>query len=69
MKNIDHHLNIGRRIFAAAAPLLDDLGQSEYVQHGMDAIRTYDNVRGQVMDIDEKARTHGARIGSADFFS
>ena len=65
---LDRAAGIGRRIFAAAAPLLDDLGQGEAVRQGMDVVRGYDKIRGAAMDIDRNVRGHGTRIGNADIF-
>ena len=65
---LDQAAGIGRRIFAAAAPLLDDLGQGEAVRQGMDVVRNYDRFRGAAMEIDSNVRGHASRIGSADIF-
>ena len=65
---LDQAAGIGRRIFAAAAPLLDDLGQGAAVRQGMDVVRNYDRLRGAAMEIDSNVRGHASRIGSADIF-
>ena len=66
---MDRVAGIGRRMFALAAPILDDFGQSEAVGKGMQAIQGYDNMRKQVMDADGYVKGHANRIASADLFS
>ncbi len=60
---------VGRRIFALAAPILDDFGQSDIVGKGMQAIQGYDNLRKNVADADDYVRGHASRIASADLLS
>jgi hypothetical protein len=66
--HMDRAAGIGRRKFALAAPILDDMGQSDAVQTGMKPVQHYDNMRGAVMDVDEQVRSHGKRIASANIF-
>lgn len=66
---MDKGVSIGRKAFSAIAPILDELGASQYVDQGMKAIKGYDALRGQVSEIDDNVRRHASRIGQADLFS
>ena len=65
---MDRMAGIGRRAFALAAPILDDLGQGGVVQAGMKAVQGYDEVRDGVMQADSRVRGHARRIASAELF-
>jgi hypothetical protein len=66
---MDRMAGVGRKMFALAAPILDDFGQSGAVDKGMRAVQGYDNLRKGVVDADGYARGHASRIASADLFS
>ena len=65
---MDRMAGLGRRAFALAAPILDDLGQGGAVAQGMKAIQGYDQLRDGVMEADSRVRGHARRIASADLF-
>lgn len=65
---VERGAGIGRRLFQAIAPILDDFGQGDLVSKGVKAIQGYDDFRGRVMDIDQQARRYGKQIGDADLF-
>ena len=65
---MDRMAGLGRRAFALAAPILDDLGQGGVVQAGMKAVQGYDEVRDGVMQADSRVRGHARRIASAELF-
>ncbi len=65
---MDRMAGVGRRIFALAAPILDDLGQSDAVRQGMQAVQGYDQLRKGVMDADHYVKGHAERIAAADTF-
>ena len=65
---MDKLAGLGRRAFALAAPILDDLGQGGVVQAGMKAVQGYDEVRDGVMQADSRVRGHARRIASAELF-
>ncbi len=67
-KEMDRAAGIGRRIFSLAAPVLQDFGADEAIQHGMKAIQGYDALRKSAMDADAYTRGHASRIASADIF-
>ncbi len=67
-KEMDRAAGIGRRIFSLAAPVLQDFGADEAIQHGMKAIQSYDTLRKSAMDADAYTRGHASRIASADIF-
>ena len=51
--------------FSVAAPMLQDLGAGEALGSGVKALQSYDTVRKQVMDVDDKGRSHYDRIARA----
>ncbi len=59
---------VGRRVFALAAPILDDLGHGNAVTEGMKVVQGYDQVRTAAMGIDASIRGHASRIAAADMF-
>ena len=62
---IDGYAQLFRRGLAAAAPMLQDLGAGEVLGSGVKALQSYDTVRNQVMDVDEKGRGYYDRIAKA----
>ena len=62
---IDGYAQLFRRGLSAAAPMLEDLGGGAALGSGVRAIQNYDNIRKQVMDVDEKGRGHYDRIARA----
>ena len=65
---LDKMAGLGRRAFALAAPILDDLGQGGVVQAGMKAVQGYDEARDGIMQADSRVRGHARRIASAELF-
>ena len=45
--------------------MLQDLGAGEALGSGVRALQSYDAVRKQVMDVDERGREHLGRIAKA----
>ena len=62
---IDSYAQLFRRGLSAAAPMLQDLGAAEALGSGVRALQSYDTVRKQVMDVDERGREHLGRIVNA----
>ena len=62
---IDGYAQLFRRGLSAAAPMLQDLGAGEALGSGVKALQSYDSVRKQVMDVDERGREHVGRISRA----
>ena len=63
---IDGYAQLFRRGLSAAAPMLQDLGAGEAIGSGVKALlQSYDTVRKQVMDVDERGREHVERISRA----
>ncbi len=58
--DVDRLAGIGRRAFSAISPILDDFGVS--TTQGVRAIKNYDQLRHGVMEADQYARGHAARI-------
>ena len=52
-------------VLLQAAPMLQDLGAGEALGSGVKAQQSYDTVREQVMDVDEKGRRHYDRIAKS----
>jgi len=59
---VDRLAGVGRRAFGFLAPILEDLGASSALTHGMKAIKNYDQLRQGVMEADQYARGHAARL-------
>ncbi len=62
---IDGCATLCRKGLSAAAPMLQDLGACEALGSGVKALPSYDAVRKQVMDVDERGREHYDRITKA----
>ena len=62
---IDGYASLFRKGLSAAAPLLQGLGAGEALGSGVKALQSYDTVRKQVMDVDERGREHVGRIARA----
>ena len=62
---IDGYAQLFRRGLSAAAPMLQDLGAGDALGSGVKALQSYDTVRKQVMDVDERGREHVGRIARA----
>ena len=63
--------DIGRRLFSAAMPAIEDYGGErgrDFVEQGVTAFKAYDAFRGELMNADQKVRTHAGRIGEAEIF-
>ena len=61
---IDSYAQLFRRGLSAAGPMLQDLGAAKALGSGVRALQSYDTVREQVMDADERGREHLGRIRS-----
>jgi len=61
----DGYASLFRKVLSAAAPMLQDLGAGEALGSGVKALQSYDTVRKQVMDVDERGREHVGRIARA----
>ena len=64
-QTIDGYAQLFRRGLSAAAPMLQDLGAGEALGSGVKALQSYDTVRKQVMDVDEKRKGYYDRIAKA----
>ena len=64
-QTFDGYAQLFRRGLSAAAPMLQDLGAGEALGKGVQALQSYDTVRKQVMDVDEKGRGYYDRIATA----
>ena len=62
---IDGYASLFRKGVSAAAPMLQDLGAGDALGSGVKALQSYDTVRKQVMDVDERGREHMGRIARA----
>ena len=63
--------DIGRRLFSTTMPAIEDYGGDrgrDFVQKGVTAFKAYDAFRGELMNADQKVRTHAERIGGAEIF-
>ena len=64
-QTVDSYAQLFRKGLSAAAPMLQDLGAGEALGSGVKALQSYDTVRKQVMDVDERGREHVGRIARA----
>ena len=62
---IDGYASLFWKGLSAAAPMLQDLGAGDALGSGVKALQSYDTVRKQVMDVDERGREHMGRIARA----
>ena len=62
---IDGYASLFRKGLSAAAPMLQDLGAGDALGSGVKALQSYNTVRKQVMDVDERGREHMGRIARA----
>ena len=62
---IDGYASLFRKGLSNAAPMLQDLGAGEALGSGVKALQSYETVRRQVMDVDERGREHVGRIARA----
>ena len=62
---IDGYANLARRVLGASSGLLTELGASHALDAGVKGLSQYDQVRKQVMNIDERAHGHLRRISHA----
>ena len=64
-QTIDGYAQLFRKGLSAAAPMLQDLGAGDALGAGVKALGSYDSVRKQVVDVDERGREHVGRIARA----
>ena len=65
MQTVDGYAQLFRKGLSAAAPMLQDLGAGETLGTAVKGLQSYDTVRKQVMDVDERGRGHLDRISKA----
>ena len=58
-------LHYSGKVYRPPKPMLQDLGAGEALGSGVKALQSYDTVRKQVMDVDERGREHVGRIAKA----
>ena len=66
---MDRAANIGKRLFSLALPALQDLGQDEIIQGGIQAIGRYNDMRSQARVLDRNLSAYGQAADSADIFN
>ena len=67
--HMDRAANIGKRLFSLALPALQDLGQDDLIQGGIQAIGRYNDVRGKAVDLHKNMSAYGQAIDAADIFN
>ena len=65
----DRAANIGKKLFSLAMPALQDLGQDDIIQGGIQAIGKYNDLRSQTQNLHRNISAYGQAIDSADIFS
>ena len=66
---MDRAANIGKRLFSLALPALQDFGQDEIIQGGIQAIGRYNDMRSQARVLDRNLSAYGQAADSADIFN
>ena len=61
-QQLDHGMNVGKRLLGALTPLLDGLGAGHHVKPIMSGIKAYDQGRSDVMYGVHNVQTHYDRI-------
>jgi len=65
---MDRAANIGKRLFSLALPALQDLGQDDLIQGGIQAIGRYNDIRSQTKALDRNISAYGQAADAADIF-
>jgi len=65
---VERAAGIGRNIFSALRPILEEFGQQGAIDQGMKAIKGYDAFRGNVVEADSTARRLGRGLAEAEIF-
>ena len=66
---MDKRVNVGRNIYRALAPILQEFGQTKALDQGMKAIQGYDAFRGNVVEADSTARRLARGVDAAPIFT
>ena len=66
---VERAAGIGRNVFRAIRPILEEFGQQGAIDQGMKAIKGYDALRGNVVEADSTARRLGRGLADAEIFS
>ena len=67
--HMDRAANIGKRLFSLALLALQDMGQDDLIQGGIQAIGRYNDVRTQARVLDRNLSAYGQAADSADIFN
>ena len=67
--HMDRAATIGKRLFSLALPALQDLGQDDLIQGGIQAIGRYNDVRGKAVDLHKNMSAYGQAIDATDIFN
>ena len=65
---VERAAGIGRNLFSAIRPILQEFGQQGAIDQGMNAIKGYDALRGNVVEADSTARRLGRGLADAEIF-
>ena len=65
----DRAANVGRNIYRSLAPILQEFGQTQALDHGMKAIQGYDASRGNLVEADSTARRLARGVDAAPIFT
>ena len=65
----DKGMNVGRNIYRALAPILQEFGQTKALDEGMKAIKGYDAFRGNLVEADSTARRLARGVDQAPIFT
>ena len=66
--HFDRAASISKRLFSLAHPALQDLGQDDLIQGGIQAIGRYNDLRSQTRSLDRNLSAYGQAADAADIF-
>ena len=66
---MDRAANISKRLFSLALPALQEMGQDDLIQGGIQAIGRYSDIRSQAKSLDRNLTAYGQAADAADIFS
>ena len=66
--HMDRAATIGKRLFSLAMPALQDLGQDDLIQGGIQAIGRYNDLRSQASNLNRNLSAYGQAADAADIF-
>ncbi len=67
--HMDRAAGIGKRLFSLAMPALQEFGQDDIIQSGIQAIDQYNDIRSKTRNLHQNLSAYGQAIDNTDIFS